>query len=257
MELPQITLPKIDLPFEISTLIHPAVVHFVVAIPVIILLLEFYNIFAKRKSIGAFSFLLLIFTVIMMVGAFLTGSVDGKEAYDLLSPEGQSELKDHKLIGSYLIFISLAMLIFKLLAMSGKRIFKFLFFMTMIGFILIIFKQGQEGGELVYKYGANVEKVKELDDTLFDIKEKLEEAEAKKVPKKEEKVIAVPKSKQDAVPVSKENNSDTASNVDHLLNNAKKEMEDVNSKTLSPVREVTKNVVPSENNVTTQGLPTP
>lgn len=206
MELPQITLPKVDLPFEISTLLHPAVVHFVIAIPVIILLLEFYNLFAKRKSIGAFSFILLLLTVIMMVGAFLTGGVDGKEAYDLLSPEGQAELKEHKLLGTYLIFASLAMILFKLLAMTGKKFFKFLFFITLIGMILITFKQGKDGGELVYTYGANVAKVKVLDEELLDTKEELEEADTKKVPVqvKDPNVTVKPSKPQvEAVPVQK------------------------------------------------------
>ena len=83
MELPNITIPKIDLPFNIDPLLHPAVVHFAIALPVIILLLEFYNVFVKRKSIGVFSFILIVLAIVMLVASYFTGVVDAKEAYGL------------------------------------------------------------------------------------------------------------------------------------------------------------------------------
>jgi len=187
MTLPDITLPKIDLPFDIPVLIHPSVDHFAIALPVVILLLEFYNLFAKRKSIGVFSFILLVLTIVIFVAAYFTGVVDGKEAYDLLPQEGQTELKEHKLLGTYLLLGSVLLLFLKLLAMTGKKLLKVLFFIGLIGFIVVSFEQGKEGGELVYKYGANVERVKVIDDKLFDSQEALEELQEKKVSIKEEK----------------------------------------------------------------------
>ncbi len=177
MQLPEITLPKIDLPFDISPLIHPPVVHFAIVLPVIVLLLELYNIFVKRKSIGVFSFMLIVLTVIVFTAAYLTGSVDGKEAFDLLSPEGQSELKEHKLLGTYLMLVSMIILVLKLLVMTGKTFFKVLFFIVLIALIVLTFKQGKDGGELVYEHGANNERIETLNDELVDLKEELEEAQ--------------------------------------------------------------------------------
>lgn len=180
MTLPEIALPKIELPFDIPVLIHPMVDHFAIVLPIVILLLEFYNLFAKRKSIGGFSFLLIILMIVVFAVAYLTGSVDGKETYDLLSPEGQVALKEHKNLGTYLVFASVVVLFFKLLAMTGKSSLKFVFFLVLIGFAAVTLKQGKEGGELVFKYGANVEKVKELDDALFDANDALEDLQAQK-----------------------------------------------------------------------------
>ena len=177
MTLPAITLPKVDLPFDIPVLLHPAVDHFAIALPVVIILLEFYNLFARRKTVGGFSFILIVLTVIIFAATYFTGLVDGKETYDLLSPEGKEALKAHKLLGIYLLLGSVVLLFFKLLAMTGKGFFKFFFFLVLIGFIVVTLKQGKEGGELVYKHGANVERVKALDDELFDVKEELEELE--------------------------------------------------------------------------------
>jgi len=175
MKLPELPVPKIDLPFDLPVLLHPSVDHFAIALPVIVLLLEFYNLFAKKKSIGGFSFILLVMTVVVFALAYLTGSIDAKETYDLLAPAGQEELKAHKLLGIYLLFGSVMLLVFKLLAMTGKTYFKLFFFLIMIAFMAITFKQGKDGGELVYEYGANIEKVKDLSDDLSNTKELLEE----------------------------------------------------------------------------------
>lgn len=189
MDLPAIELPKIDLPFEIPFLIHPLVVHFAVAIPVIILLLEIYNIFARKKSIGGFSFILILLTITAAIGAYFTGLADGKESFDLLTEAGKEELAEHKLLGTYLLLASGLLLFFKLLAMTGNVFLRFLFMISLIGYIGLTFVQGQHGGELTYEYGANVKQVKVLDDALFDANEKLEELNATEAPKEEAKAV--------------------------------------------------------------------
>lgn len=49
MTLPVITLPKVELPFDIPVLLHPAVVHFMIALPVVIILLELINLIMKKR----------------------------------------------------------------------------------------------------------------------------------------------------------------------------------------------------------------
>ncbi len=189
MELPAIKLPQIELPFDIPVLLHPPVDHFIIALPVIILLLEVVNLIVKKRAIGVTSFFLLILTVVAAVAAYFTGSVDGKEAFPLLSEAAQGELKEHKLLGTYLMLASAVVLVFKLLsAMINRGLMKALYLLVLILFVAGILKQGKEGGELVYKYGVNVEKVQELDSELFDVKEELEELEeANKPAEAEEK----------------------------------------------------------------------
>jgi len=181
MTLPAITLPKVELPFDIPVLLHPQVDHFIIALPVVILLLELMNLIMKKKAVSGVSFFLIVLTVIASVGAYFTGLVDGKEAYPALSEAAKAALSEHKLLGTYLMFASGVVLFFKLLSMiTGKRIIRVLYILILIAFVAGIFEQGEEGGELVYKYGMNVEQVKILDDELFDLKEKLEEATATK-----------------------------------------------------------------------------
>jgi len=180
MTLPSISIPEIPIPFEIPELIHPAIVHFAIAIPVVILLLELYNLIARRKSISLFSLFLLIIVAVAMIGAYLTGSVDGKATWDMLSSEGQADLKAHKLLGIYLVYGSLALVVLKLLFMAiRKTVAKLLFILILGGFISATLYQGKEGGELVYEFGANNEMVKNIKSDGEDIVEEQEELKEK------------------------------------------------------------------------------
>ena len=251
MQLPEISLPTIPLPFDIQLLLHPAVDHFVIAIPVVVLLLELYNLVVKRSSISVFSLLLLLLAVGFTFGAYITGVTDGKEAYDMLSPEGQGDLKAHKLLGTYILFMSAFVVIVKLLAMALRSaLFRALFIVILLGYIAVLFFQGKEGGELVYEHGANVSKVKALDDELFDCKDELSDAqeEAKEAAASQNAPAAVSKEAPAAapsVPAETQDNeqsststaTQTAKHVDALIESAKQKVETASKEALSKVKE--------------------
>ena len=179
MTLPALSIPEIPLPLEIPELLHPAIVHFVIAIPIVVFLLELYNLGVKRRSISLFSLFLLVIVAVAMFAAYLTGGIDGKATWDILSSEAQSELKAHKLLGIYLVYASFGLVLFKLLFMAiRKTIGRVLFILILGGFIAVTLNQGKEGGELVYKYGANNEMVVELKDELADAAEESEDDDA-------------------------------------------------------------------------------
>ena len=205
MQLPEITLPKVELPFDIPVLLHPPVDHFAIALPVVILLLELINLALKKRAISGLSLFLIILTIIASVGAYFTGLVDGKEAYPALSEAAKAALSEHKTLGTYLMLASGVLLLFKLLSMIiEKGIMKGLYLLVLIVFVAGILEQGEEGGELVYKHGMNVEQVKVLDDELFDVKEELEEAMEKiEAAKEEEKseTVNLPTPTQSVTPV--------------------------------------------------------
>lgn len=191
MQLPEITLPKVELPFDIPVLLHPPVDHFAIALPVVILLLELMNLFLRKRAISGLSFFLIFLTVLVTIAAYFTGLVDGKEAYPAMSEAAKATLNEHKTLGIYLMLGTGVLLFFKLLSMLiSKGIMKALYLLLLIVYVVGIFEQGKEGGELVYKYGANVEQVKTLDDKIFDLEEALEEAAEKTETVKEESVPA-------------------------------------------------------------------
>lgn len=223
MNLPDISIPKAivdSLPIDqVPALAHPPLVHFAIVLPIMIVLLEFVNIIVKRgetpeepkgRGVSTLSFLLILAMVIIFSAAYVAGTVDGKAAWDTLGSAGQAELKEHKLIGTYLVYGSIVLLVFKFISLAGTKS-RILLLLLAIAFAGATLKQGKDGGELVYTYGANVEKVTDLDDELFDLKEELDDlksakAEAKKpedsVAKKEEAAIANPKMTE-GVPAAK------------------------------------------------------
>ncbi len=193
MTLPEIVLPKVELPFDVALLLHPSVVHFVVALPIVILLLELMNLMLKKKAVGGVSFFLLLLTIFASVAAYFTGLVDGKEAFASLGEAAKAELSEHKLLGTYLMLGTAVLLFLKLLAMTGNKVLKALYIFGLIGFVVVMFKQGKEGGELVYEHGLNVKAVQLLDDKIFDLEEALEEAKERSAaqPVPQEKTIEV------------------------------------------------------------------
>ncbi len=176
MQLPAISLPKVEFPFDIPVLWHPVVDHFVIALPVVILLLELVNLVLRKKAISGMSFFLILFTVFAAIGAYFTGLVDGSEAYPTLNDAAKEALAAHKNLGTYLMLASGVLLLFKLISMlTDKSIIRVIYIFILIVFVAGIFEQGEEGGELVYKHGLNVAQVKVLDDELFDVQEELDE----------------------------------------------------------------------------------
>jgi len=112
--------------------------------------------------------------MVVYLGAFFTGKADGSEAFSLLGSEAKEELKDHKLLGTYMVYATSVLFLFKILAMFVKQNWsRNLFLVLLVLFIATAFKQGKDGGELVYEYGVNVKAVTELqervDDMQYDI----------------------------------------------------------------------------------------
>lgn len=177
MSLPPITIP-VEIPFEIPLLLHPIVVHFAIVIPIIVLILELANLYFKRRSLNILSFSFLFLTIILFAGLYVTGTVDGKEAYPLLSDAGQAELKEHKLLGIYLVYASLVPIVFKTIAMLVMNKWaKIIYFLILIGFIGVNFIQAKDGGELVYEHGANVKVIQEYENKLEVAEDEMYEVE--------------------------------------------------------------------------------
>jgi len=159
MNLPPLSIPDIPLPFAVSEMMHPAIVHFAVALPVIIILLELINLAVRRKVLGSVSFVLMILMVIVYFGAYLTGSVDADKAKDLLSPEAKTLLETHKNGGIWMVYGSVFVLLLKLISVAVKKIPARVVFLVVLG----LFFWGttgvvQRGCALTYKHGVNVHK---------------------------------------------------------------------------------------------------
>ncbi len=159
MNLPPLSIPDFPLPFTIPEMMHPAIVHFAVALPVVILLLEIINLAARRKSIGAISFVLLVLMAVVYLGAYLTGSIDANKAKDLISPDTKTLLDAHKNGGIWLVYGTALILLLKLISAGVKKFPARIVFLAALG----VFFWGttgvvQKGCALTYKHGVNVHK---------------------------------------------------------------------------------------------------
>lgn len=160
MQLPPLTIPQLPLPFEIPGMIHPLFVHFAIALPLLVLLIELVNLFAKKRTLGVLSFFLMLLITGVFVAAYLTGVTDGKAAKAFLSPEAKEMLAAHKQLGIYLVYASGILLLFKLFSvLIRKTPIKILFFLVLVLFVAAVFNEGKKGGVLVYQYGVNVKSV--------------------------------------------------------------------------------------------------
>jgi len=174
------TLPAIPLPFPvpevIPVLLHPAVVHFVVVLPIIILTLELINFITKRKSLTITVYILFLLLAVFYLAAFGTGVIDGKNGGLLMSDEGLEHLKAHKQIGIYLLYLSMLPILLKLLTMAIKKPWaKIVYMLSFVGIIALTLFQAKEGGELVYKYGLNVEAKINFEDQLEELTDEMDE----------------------------------------------------------------------------------
>ncbi len=172
--LPKIEIPQ--LPFEVPLLMHPVVVHFAIAIPILVLVLELFNLFFKRRALNVITSVLLVALSAIYLALYITGKTDGSEAYALFSDEVKTAFKAHVLLGTYLIYSSILLIVFKVMALLFKKpFFTALYLIIMIVFIGVNLKQGKSGGELVFTHGANVEALADVKSDQDDLNDEIEE----------------------------------------------------------------------------------
>ena len=160
MTLPPVSIPHIPLPFQIPEMIHPLLVHFSIALPIVIIILEIINLFTKRRTLGVLSFAFMVLLTIVLLMAYMTGVTDGQLAKELLSPEAKDALVAHKQLGIYIFYASVILMLFKLFSIVvRKTIMRVLFLVVLLVFTAAIFNEGKKGGELVYQYGVNVKSI--------------------------------------------------------------------------------------------------
>ncbi len=135
-------------------LLHPPVVHFAIAIPVVASIFGLLYLFKRSEGLSKISARLTVFAAIAVAAAWYTGSKAGPQIYDYLGAAGQHELLEHKELGLYL---AIAFGVIALIQFAGCQLKKFplqaLAIVALLGATATVFVQGKDGGEIVYKYG--------------------------------------------------------------------------------------------------------
>ena len=219
MNLPLISLP-VQVPETLPLLLHPAVVHFAVVLPLVIIIIELINLFTKRRALSVSVYVLFVLLMVIYVAAYMTGVTDGREAGTLMNDEGVAALKEHKLLGTYLIYFGLLPVVLKVMSLIVKKGWsRALYSFALVALVAFTFYQGKEGGELVYKHGANVASQQVLEDKLEELEFELEDCQEQ-----------IAESEDDNMSVSDTNTTLTDSNATVAIPQA-----DANVSKLEPV----------------------
>jgi len=135
-------------------MIHPATAHFAMVLPVVASILGVVYLLSREEIMSKVAARATLAAALAMIAAWYTGTQAGPEIYNFLSEAGKEELREHKALGTYL---AIAMGIIALIQIAGCRMRKFglelLAIVLLIGAMATTFKQGKDGGEIVYNYG--------------------------------------------------------------------------------------------------------
>ena len=138
------------------TNIHPLIVHFPIALIIVIFILDFLGVLFKRKSFLSTANILTIFAATGAVMAVISGMVAEESVWH--AGEAHELLELHEIIGFIVLGLTLILLIFR--PAVKKKLFGSLGWVAvLLSFVasMLVGYTGYLGGEMVYKYGAGVQ----------------------------------------------------------------------------------------------------
>jgi uncharacterized membrane protein len=150
-------------------MLHPAIAHFAVSLPIITFILGLAYIYKPSELMSKLSSRFMLVATLFMIAAYFSGKEDGGEAYIFLTSEGQELLKQHKDFALYLVIGMIVATLIKLFGCIKK-----LFIAEVAAIVLIailsagVLYQGSMGGEITYTHGANVKDHSDGIDCLKD-----------------------------------------------------------------------------------------
>ncbi|GEM_PF-1608388 len=171
MILPDISLSFLDSIIYVPLHLHSTMIHFVITLPIVLLLLEIVNMVFKRKSIDFVNITLVSLLFISLLGAYLTGTIDSQSTLLLGNRDVSNAISEHKVIGVYMFLFGISFIvIFKVIAfIANKTLYTVLYILMIILFIFVGFIESKSGAELIDKFGVNVSKVTELQKIQMDM----------------------------------------------------------------------------------------
>lgn len=128
--------------------VHPPVVHFAIALPVVLLVIDLYYRFKKIQPDGLHA-LITYLGVLAVVGGTISGIIAYEPIEDILYQI--SFFKIHKYLGLSMTPLFLALGIVRFL-MDKKPVFRNVFTVLLVLLVILLFYQGSLGGKIVYEH---------------------------------------------------------------------------------------------------------
>jgi uncharacterized membrane protein len=128
--------------------VHPPVVHFAIALPVALLVIDLYYRFKKIQPDGLHA-LITYLSVLAMVGGTISGIIAHEPIEDILHHVPSFEI--HESLGLSLTPLFLALGVVRFL-MDKKPVFRNVFTVLLVLLVILLFYQGILGGKIVYEH---------------------------------------------------------------------------------------------------------
>jgi len=140
--------------------IHPLIVHFPIALIIVVFALDFLGAAGRRQSLISAANILSIFAALAAVAAVTTGLIAEESVWHTEDAHELIEL--HETIGFAVLGAALVSLIFRPAVRKKKSRSSLLWVAVIISLVaaILVGYEGYLGGEIVFRHGAGVEKAR-------------------------------------------------------------------------------------------------
>ncbi len=128
--------------------VHPPVVHFAIALPVALLVIDLYYRFKKIQPDGLHA-LITYLSVLAVVGGTISGIIAHEPIEDILHHVPAFEI--HEYLGLSLTPLFLALGVVRFL-IHKKPVLRNVFTVLLVLLVILLFYQGSLGGKIVYEH---------------------------------------------------------------------------------------------------------
>ncbi len=155
-------------------MLHPAIAHFAISLPIISLVLGLLYLFKPSELMSKITSRFFVFAAVFAVAAYFTGKNDAQEVFEFLSNDAKSVLVQHAQLGLYLAISMVVIAVVKFIGCK-KNIFK----LEILSVVLLLLLsgatlyQGKMGGQLTFEHGAHVKIAQDLGKQVKVMKEEL------------------------------------------------------------------------------------
>ena len=157
-------------------MLHPALAHFAISLPIISLILGLIYLIKPNELMSKISTRFLVFAAIFTIAAYFTGKNDASEIFETLSSDAKGLLVQHAQLGLYLAIGMGVVAVIKIIG-CVKNLFK----VELLAVVLLLLLsgatlyQGKMGGALTFEHGAHVSGYAECQKDLKEVKEMCED----------------------------------------------------------------------------------
>ncbi len=148
---------------EFLAALHPKITHFPIVLLLSYVVLEIISAFSKKEIFSKAAHITLLLGVLTAFLAVLTGN-QAVEVADKLKEAGASipsgVIEKHEDFANLTIWYFTAVLVFRTYLVLKKKFttnYKYIFIILALAGSYFLYKAGEYGGKLVYKYGVGTE----------------------------------------------------------------------------------------------------